>query len=89
MNDDLRELRDLVHQVEAQLLATQAAVRSIISANPELRPAVAQELELVRAARPGRVVSDSVFSAMDRAIRRMLPSEAADELQMTAAAGRH
>ncbi len=75
MTDDNKDIRDLLHQVEAQLLATQAAVRSIISANPELRPAVAQELELVRAARPGRVVTDSVFTAMDRAIRRMLPAE--------------
>lgn len=74
MHDD-RDLRDHLYQVEAQLLATQAAIRSIIAAAPELRPTVAQELEQVRAARPGRVVSDSVFSAMDRAIRRMLPAE--------------
>ena len=74
MNDD-KDLRDMVHQMEAQLLATQAAIRSILAATPELRRSVAQELELVRAAVPGRVVSDSVFSAMDRAIRRMVPTE--------------
>ncbi|GAP37314.1 hypothetical protein ABXN37_19505 [Piscinibacter sakaiensis] len=75
MHDD-KELRDHLYQVEAQLLATQAAIRSILTAVPQLRPSVAQELEQVRAARPGRVVSDSVFSALDRAIRRMLPAEA-------------
>ena len=74
MNDD-KDLRDMVHQMEAQLLATQAAIRSILAATPELRRSVAQELELVRAAVPGRVVSDSVFSAMDRAIRRMVPAD--------------
>lgn len=75
MSDDQKDLRDMVHQMEAQLLATQAAIRSILTAKPELRRSVAQELELVRAAVPGRVVSDSVFSAMDRAIRRMLPTD--------------
>lgn len=75
MSEDQKDLRDLVHQMEAQLLATQAAIRSILSAAPELRQTVAQELELVRAATPGRVVSDSVFSAMDRAIRRMIPTD--------------
>lgn len=74
MTDD-KDLRDMVHQMEAQLLATQAAIRSILAATPELRRSVAQELELVRAAVPGRVVSDSVFSAMDRAIRRMVPTD--------------
>jgi hypothetical protein len=78
MNDDSRELRDMLHQIEAQLLATQAAVRSILTANPGLRATVAQELDTVKASRPGRVVSDSVFSAMDRAIRRMLPAEVAE-----------
>ncbi len=85
MTDEQKELRDLVHQVEAQLLATQAAVRSIIAASPELRPAVAQELEKVRAAGPGKVVSDSVFGAMDRAIRRMLytePASPADQVPL-------
>ena len=76
MSDDQKDLRDLLHQMEAQLIATQAAIRSILSAAPELRQTVAQELEQVRAAAPGRVVSDSVFSAMDRAIRRMIPSDA-------------
>lgn len=77
MNDDNKELRDMLHQVQAQLLATQAAIRSILVASPELLPSVTQELEQVRASVPGRVVSDSVFAAMDRAIRRMLPAEAA------------
>jgi hypothetical protein len=75
MSEDNKELRDLIHQVEAQLFATQAAIRSILAAAPELVPTVAQELERVRAATPGRVVTDSVFAAMDRAIRRMLPAE--------------
>lgn len=79
MSEDQKDLRDLVHQMEAQLLATQAAIRSILSAAPELRQTVALELEQVRAASPGRVVSDSVFSAMDRAIRRMIPSDAPAE----------
>ena len=77
MTHDQHDMHDRVHQIEAQLLATHAAIRSILSASPELRDLVAQELELVRAARPGRVVTDSVFAAMDRAIRRMLPSETA------------
>ena len=79
MIDNPRELRDLAHQLEAQLLATQAAIRGILGASPELRQAAAQELELVSASRPGQVVSDSVFAAMDRAIRRMLPSEPATD----------
>ena len=79
MPDQNREVLDLVSQVEAQLLATQAAIRCILAADPELRNTVARELEQVRASRPGRVVSDSVFAAMDRAIRRMVPNEVADE----------
>lgn len=75
MNDDNKDLRDMLHQVQAQLLATQVAIRSILVASPGLLPSVTQELENVRASVPGRVVSDSVFSAMDRAIRRMLPAE--------------
>ena len=76
MPENNREVLDLVSQVEAQLLATQAAIRCILAADPGLRDTVARELEQVRASRPGRVVSDSVFAAMDRAIRRMIPNEA-------------
>jgi hypothetical protein len=79
MTESPRDLRDLVHQLEAQLLAAQAAIRGILSASPELREAAAQELELVSASRPGQVVSDSVFAAMDRAIRRMLPEAPASD----------
>jgi hypothetical protein len=75
MPENNKEVLDLVSQVEAQLLATQAAIRCILAADPELRNTVARELEQVRASRPGRVVSDSVFAAMDRAIRRMVPSD--------------
>jgi hypothetical protein len=75
MSDPNKEVLDLVSQVEAQLLATQAAIRCILAADPGLRNTVARELEQVRVSRPGRVVSDSVFAAMDRAIRRMIPAD--------------
>ena len=59
MNDD-KDLRDMVHQMEAQLLATQAAIRSILAATPELRRSVAQELEqqAVRPEHPGVLVGE-------------------------------
>ena len=44
-----------------------------------LVPTVTEELERVRVAPPGRVVTDSVFGAMDRAIRRMLPADPTQE----------
>lgn len=79
MSEETKELRDLVHQVEAQLLATHTAIRSILTASPGLVPTVTEELERVRVAPPGRVVTDSVFGAMDRAIRRMLPADPTQE----------